>query len=367
VQKAFSRELAQIKAGVSEITLVSLLKQRADPIVLYGAGRIGRAVCDVCIANDISITRICDRNVSGSYRGIEIIDPQTLRLYFADACVVVCSYDYNREICDDLYKLGFGAEQILPYPFDCSYFESVDGFKRHFEGYSRAYDFFDDERSKNLVLDRLRMYLLDVPLTVNTQSDCYYEDGIISLGNEETFVDAGAYTGDSAEAFIDKFTRAARGGKYRVYSFEPDTGNYEQAVHNLSKYPNVEVTPKGLWSSETELVFKPNAANMAGSSFIFGTGTNEIRVPVTSLDAFFADKPDIPTFIKMDIEGAEKEALLGASDIIKSAKPKLAICAYHKPEDIYELPQTILGIRDDYDFVLRQHENGCWDTILYAV
>ncbi len=74
-----------------------------------------------------------------------------------------------------------------------------------------------------------------------------------------------------------------------------------------------------------------------------------------------------PTLIKMDIEGAEKEALLGAEKIIKEKKPKLIICAYHKPEDIYELPRTIMEMRNDYKFTLWQIGESFWDIILYAV
>lgn len=69
----------------------------------------------------------------------------------------------------------------------------------------------------------------------------------------------------------------------------------------------------------------------------------------------------------MDIEGSEKEALIGATKIIREKKPKLAICAYHKVEDVYELPLIIQMLRADYKFVLRQHYEGCFDMVLYAV
>jgi hypothetical protein len=108
----------------------------------------------------------------------------------------------------------------------------------------------------------------------------------------------------------------------------------------------------------------------ASSSFVnMPDGAPTMKVPVTALDSLFADAPDsgLPTFIKMDIEGAEKEALRGAKGVIKRNKPKLAICAYHKPEDVYVLPQAIMAIRDDYRFALRQHVDGLWDTVLYAV
>lgn len=206
------------------------------------------------------------------------------------------------------------------------------------------------------------MYLLDEPISINTKADCYYEE-VISLGQEEVFIDAGAYVGDTAEEFIKKVNN-----KYeRIYSFEPSEENYKRAVVRLDKYPNVEVLQKGLWSHDTDLTFYEDTSNMAGSCFKIGN--DAFSIGVVSLDNMFYNQKDksSPTFIKMDIEGSEKEALLGAANIIKCNKPKLAICAYHKIEDIYELPKTIQAIRNDYHFVLRQHAEGCFDMVLYAV
>ena len=69
----------------------------------------------------------------------------------------------------------------------------------------------------------------------------------------------------------------------------------------------------------------------------------------------------------MDIEGAEKEALIGCEQIIKAQKPKLAISIYHKPEDIIEIPELILSYCDSYRLFLRHYTFGITDTILYAV
>lgn len=73
------------------------------------------------------------------------------------------------------------------------------------------------------------------------------------------------------------------------------------------------------------------------------------------------------TFIKMDIEGSESEALKGAKDTITTYKPRLAISIYHKPEDILELPEIILSYRPDYQFYMRHYSLGAPDTVLYAV
>ena len=87
---------------------------------------------------------------------------------------------------------------------------------------------------------------------------------------------------------------------------------------------------------------------------------------MTALDAFFQNR-EAPTFIKMDIEGAEREALAGVEQLIRSHKPKLAICAYHKVEDIYTLPELIRTFRDDYTFYLRHYSDTIYETVLYAV
>jgi hypothetical protein len=69
----------------------------------------------------------------------------------------------------------------------------------------------------------------------------------------------------------------------------------------------------------------------------------------------------------MDIEGAELEALRGAKNVIKHNKPKLAICVYHKPNDLISIPQYIKGLVGDYKFYLRQHQFVSWDMVLYAL
>jgi FkbM family methyltransferase len=363
----FDQQLAEIIAAIPDSDFMRLIRDiKANlnnrPLVLYGAGRLGNAVLEACVQNGLTVAAICDKRAADKVSGVSVIAPQALGRDYRDAAVIVCSWSYNDEIRAALSSFGFTDTQIAACPVRHPYFDSLSGFRMHFDGYAWAYDFFEDERSKALVLDKLRLCLLDKPLAVNTQSACYYESGFISCGDNEIFVDGGAYTGDTASAFMEKNVKWER-----IYSFEPDPKNYEKAILSLQKYANVELVQKGLWREDTELSFASNSANMAGSSFVIGANDSKTRVPVTSLDAFFADKAALPTFIKLDIEGAEKEALLGAQEIIRQNKPKLAVCAYHKPEDIYELPQTILNIRDDYRFCLRQHAFGCYDTVLYAV
>ena len=72
------------------------------------------------------------------------------------------------------------------------------------------------------------------------------------------------------------------------------------------------------------------------------------------------------TYVKMDIEGAELDALHGMEKMIKSDKPKLAISIYHKPEDLWEIPLYIYKLVPEYKFILRHHHHRIHETILYA-
>jgi len=371
LMKTFQEGVAAIKAEAPNSKIYAIFDAvkttlNGRPLILYGAGMLGSKFLSVCQECGIAVARFCDREATGVLEGIEIISPDLLRAKYSDAVVISSSMTYNNEICNTLKDLGFSPEQIIPCPCEYPYFFTMHGFETHIDGYQWAYNFFEDDRSKQLVLDRMRMYLLNQAMQVNTNCDRYYEDDFISLSNNEIFVDGGAYDGDTANFFIKKMREIAK-TYLRVYAFEPHPLTHALAMQRLSQLESVEIVQKGLWSVERELPFFDGYKNI-GASFVLGSG-NRQYVQVTSIDAFFKNKPldAWPSFIKMDIEGAEREALLGSAEVIKKRKPKLAICAYHKPEDIYELPQTILGIRDDYRFALRQHRAGCYDTILYAV
>ena len=146
-----------------------------------------------------------------------------------------------------------------------------------------------------------------------------------------------------------------------IFAFEPDENNFRKCKSVLERIDNVsyQLIPKGLWNSEAVLDFC--ASSNEGSRFVAGGGT---CIPVTSLDAVIDGKV---TFIKMDIEGAEYEALKGAERLIREYKPKLAVSVYHKPEDIWELPGLILSFCPEYTFYLRHYSLSSEETVLYAV
>jgi hypothetical protein len=116
----------------------------------------------------------------------------------------------------------------------------------------------------------------------------------------------------------------------------------------------------GLWSTPTRLAFSgrgntDSKINKAGDMFI----------DVTSIDTVLSGGR--VSFIKLDVEGAELEALKGAKNTIKKYRPRLAVCLYHKPEDIIEIPLYIKSLVSDYNFYIRHHSTWKDETVLYCI
>lgn len=209
--------------------------------------------------------------------------------------------------------------------------------------------------SKEHIIDGRILYDL-------TEGRQYFDLVELPHAEKEVFVDAGCCDGNSTVAFMDWCD-----GNGYSYCFEPDNRNYELVKENFKKksIDKFEIIRKGVWDKETTLSFVASGDGQSHVSEIYGKKEQPTEsVPVTSIDTVLADK-DV-TFIKMDIEGAELNALMGAKNIIESYKPKLAICLYHKLLDVLEIPSYILSLRSDYKLYMRHYSFGAAETVLYA-
>lgn len=174
----------------------------------------------------------------------------------------------------------------------------------------------------------------------------------------EILVNAGSYDGRTDLEFLvwggDKIKR--------IYAFEADSSNAEKCKEFIKEYcdERVVLIPKGCWNETTQLFISSGAGTPGGH--LEETGENV--VDVTTIDSVVNGEK--VTFIKMDIEGAELNALKGAKNTIIKNRPRLAICVYHKYADIFEIPQYILSLVPEYRFYLRHYTTVEWETVLYA-
>lgn len=179
---------------------------------------------------------------------------------------------------------------------------------------------------------------------------------------EEVIVDCGACDGTTELQFAEW----TRNTYKKIYAFEPNKANQHKCLqfYENNALRDIELIPKGTWSRNTTLSFSADQGEVdAGGGVIDGNGVSNVMV--TTIDDVVGN--DKVTFIKMDVEGAELESLKGAAETIKRNAPRLAICIYHKQEDLWTIPSYILKLNSNYRFYIRHYCSITWETVLYAI
>ncbi len=169
-------------------------------------------------------------------------------------------------------------------------------------------------------------------------------------------VDCGAYDGDTLRQAQELDISIEC-----LYAFEPDGQNFKNLSKFLheQKHFNYKVAQQGVYSSSREIGFISE-----GSEASKITESNNNLIPVVSLDDILGDFS--PNYIKMVIEGAEFEALIGAKNTIFRYRPGLAICLYHHPEHLWKIPLMIDQWELNYKLYIRSHSYNGFDVVMYA-
>lgn len=284
-------------------------------IVIFGCGMNGKQICRIFKGSKYKNVPIlfCDnsREMWGKeVLGCNVISPEELRKEYRNYICVIGSSKYRQNILEQLLQEGFPNQNIL-YPYIGILFGII------------GWQYFD----------------------------------YLAPGEHEIFVDGGVYGGESSGDFV-KWT----GGNYQaIYGFEANPYCIERckkfyADHGIH---DVEFIEKCMWSEKTKMSF---AGDHSGASKISEDGN--IVVEADTIDHVLGGRK--VTFIKMDIEGAEYRALLGAEKTIKKYRPRMALSVYHKPQDIIEIPALLLEYDDSYRFALRQYSSLADETVLYV-
>jgi len=186
--------------------------------------------------------------------------------------------------------------------------------------------------------------------------DTYFPPDLMPLGRDEVFVDCGACDGDTLRAFL----RHQPAGPALFVGIEPDAGNRARLEAGLRDRPggSCRIVPAVLGAQAGEIRFAQGGA-MTSRAHEEG-----VLLPVLTLDGILEDLT--PTLIKMDLEGAEGAALEGARATLQRCQPRLAIAAYHRAADLWELPLRLRELSGAYRTFLRRHADECWETVLYA-
>lgn len=247
---------------------------------------------------------------------------------------------------------------------------SLEKFVENYQGEQIVISSYKNSQS---MIKQLMLYDIPKENIVNggvtiyrlTEGAIYFDlEALLPVLDEEVLVDGGCFDGANSKQFLE-WTE----GKGYSYCFEPDEKNILAIQKKLEPFRGkFEIIPNALWSERQQMSLNAKG-NFASSLLTEEEGSDKLSKAITietaSVDECLGDKRI--TFIKMDIEGAELQALKGCRKVIKSQKPRLAISVYHRLEDIWKIPELILSYYPEYKFYLRHYSFADYDTVLYAI
>ena len=298
-----------------------------NKVFLYGAGTCGQFIAKLILDAGEDFTGFCDcryRDYPNGLFGKPVYPPEYL-LENKDKCYVATAVNLmsvRKDMTNFLVKNGFPEEHILPFFYRC-------GTKKGRQGNNNQY--------------------FDFP-------ELYPQD--------TAFVDGGAYDGQTGLAFAkwckDKYSK--------IFAFEPDRVNYRMCCENVKNNGRIEVINAGLGELPGVATFYAGGASgshIVAEEMAWSYQANVAEeIKIVSLDDFTKDTTI--GFIKLDVEGAELDALRGARNTILRDKPFLAVSVYHKPGDVLEIMNYLQELNLGYRFWLRHYDFWSWETVLYA-
>jgi FkbM family methyltransferase len=340
-----------------------------ESLAIVGAGPEGERLADLCRNLGIRVMGLADDNPSLAGRVVGGLAVRSFHdLLGLDRSVpVVVATNRPRAPMRRLRGAGFenvvpfvllqvlAPEQFPPHPFHLDLLERTWA-ERH--ALRTLAERLADPESKK-VLDAAVGFRLtcepEVPAPL-VRTSLYDPPPGLDLPDDAVFVDAGAFRGDTVRDFM----RDTKGRFGRIIAVEPDQGSARALAETYAEEPRVEVHPVGLHLHDGELSFSATASR---STRVDGSGA--VTIPVRALDNLLSgERVD---FIKMNIEGAEADALEGARNTIARWRPALAISIYHKPDDLVRLPALMADMLPGCKLFIRQYEAALVETVAWAL
>ncbi|MDQ7068825.1 MAG: FkbM family methyltransferase [Sulfurimonas sp.] len=243
---------------------------------------------------------------------------------------------------------------VLP-PFTSDF---ENDFHNNYEEYEKTYELLADKKSKEVFTKVINFKISGdysfMEGFTNDHQGQYFDADIVPTIKNIHFLDGGGYVGDTAEEIIKNYPDFSK-----IWLIEPIPENIRIAKRELGHIKKIEFLTCGVGRKKETLHFNEEKS----FSTIYGNGTQSVEID--TIDNIV--KKEKVDFIKLDIEGAEQDAIDGAKETILREHPILAICIYHKAEDWYSVPKKALSIRNDYKIYLRHYMEGIFETVMYFI
>ena len=341
-------------------------------VVVYGAGNTGAAVTAYLAGAGHRVVAVLDAAArpGQSLHGVSVHRPAEWpdRRRAPEFDVVVAVHNYAVEMVALQAQIrGLGFRRTLnmihfhnlfpvgqPFRFWLAPRALYRGHEHEIDG---ALSALGDATSRRWFRDVLMFRLTGDYglLPAPSPADQYFPADLPRWKSPMRFVDCGAFNGDTIEALSH-----AGYAFEAIAAFEPDPDNYAALSRRLRECGSAIAFPCGVAGSTRQLRF----ATGAGTSSHEAPDGNAVIQCVALDDALCGFRP---TFVKMDVEGSESDALEGARRMISSDRPSLAIALYHQPSHLWEIPRQIASWNLGYRLEIRGHGHGSYETVLYAL
>jgi FkbM family methyltransferase len=337
----------------------------SPPFVIFGAGNLGRR-----IARIIRPVLFCDNNPSSwdsMVDGIPVVSPKAAIERNSHATFVVAIWHPSRSerLTDRLDQLkSLGASNVIPfYGLFAEYgnallpnflWERPEYYSARREEIERGRALLDEDG--RVEFDRqMRLRLGDFSDQVIDSGVQYFPKDLFQLSGNELFVDCGAYDGDT----IAEFRRATRDHFEKIIAFEPDPDNFATLKSAVDSDSRVILLPYATGARRETVHFSAGGTGARISS----TGTCEVETVTLdeALDGF------APTYMKFDIEGSEPATLEGGRETIQRHRPKMAVCAYHAPDHLWNIPLQLNELLPKFRLTLRPYCFDGFDCVCYCI
>jgi FkbM family methyltransferase len=345
-------------------------------IVVFGTGYLGNVALSGLRGAGIEPLAFCDNNPrlwDSRKDGITVLSPAAAVERYQDLAAFVVAIYNPAAPRRQLRELG--CTRIVPYPvLFWKHWRTMAGEYRlelphrileRAGEMAAGYDLLSDERSRCEFRAQIRWRCLldyDCLPAADDPREMYFPAELFTLSPEEVFVDCGAFDGDSIRTFLE-----ASGGKFaKIYAWEADAVNCGALERYRAGLPpriagRISLLPYAVGARNETVRFC--AEGSVDSRFADSGKTQEVECK--TIDSVLAEAA--PTLIKMDVEGAELEALRGAARTMARCGPVMAVCAYHKCDHLWEIPRLLKRANPAYRIFLRRYAEDCWETVYYAI
>ncbi|HTU51523.1 MAG TPA: FkbM family methyltransferase [Acidobacteriaceae bacterium] len=345
--------------------------------VIFGAGTMGQRALSALRSVGVHPLSFADNNPvlwGKSVEGIPILSPEdAAKLFGADAVFFIAIRNENhwyRQTFDQLQHLGcahISSSEPIAWRFPDKFppfllYNLPHNLYAHAEEVVRAATLWADEESTAEYAAQIQLRAFGDPMGLSRPDleESYILPGVFQLGPEDVFLDCGAYDGDTIRNLIDNQIQFGM-----IEAVEADTHSFARLANYISSLApdvtnRIRLHQCAVGASRSTVRFDDTGGVDSKVS-----DEGRILIDMVPIDVMFASKR--VSMIKMDIEGGEYDALIGAQQVIQRDRPILAICVYHSQEDIWRLPLLIRKLCPEHRMYLKAYRGDGIQTVVYAV